>query len=126
MTIASVKALIISLPKLKSRKRILSKFIELSAENDQKRQETEQEYREIIFKIQILEASLMILTQEESNIVYMHIMQGYTWNEIMKVYEKMYEKEFRRSERTLKRIQETALKKIVQFIEETKVEEYVS
>lgn len=100
-----------SLPKLRSKMQILEKEKELLREQKNERVELTADYIQTAMDLEIAEASIGILSKREQEIVEKHIIWKYTWNEIMTEYEKEKGFENALSERSLKRIQESALKK---------------
>ena len=109
-----------SLPKLRSKMKILEKEKELIKEQKKVREEFMTDYIQVAMDLEIAEASMGILSKQEQDIVEKHIIWKYTWNEIMTEYEKERGFENALSERSLKRIQENALKKVDEFLKDVK------
>ncbi len=107
-----------SLPKLRSKMKILEKEKELIKEQKKVREEFMTDYIQVAMDLEIAEASMGILSKREQEIVERHIIWKYTWNEIIEEYEKERGFENALSERSLKRIQENALRKIEDFLVE--------
>ena len=107
-----------SLPKLRSKMKILEKEKELIKEQKKVREEFMTDYIKTAMDLEIAEASMGILSKQD--IVEKHIIWKYTWNEIMTEYEKEKGFENALSERSLKRIQENALKKVDEFLRDVK------
>lgn len=109
-----------SLPKLRSKMKILEKEKELIKEQKKVREEFMTDYIQAAMDLEIAEASMGILSKQEQYIVEKHIIWKYTWNEIIEEYEKERGFENALSERSLKRIQENALKKVDEFLRDVK------
>lgn len=124
MTEADAKEFIQSYKKLESKKYVLNHL--KSVHKMDNSEVLEKEYHEICLKIQMMEASLAVLKEREREVIDLHLIQNYTWNEIMDIFEKQYGMEHNYSERTFKRIQKKALLKISAFLEEMDMEGHVS
>ena len=114
------RELLSSLPKLRSKMKILEKEKELIKEQKKVREEFMTDYIQVAMDLEIAEASMGILSKQEQDIVEKHIIWKYTWNEIIEEYEKERGFENALSERSLKRIQENALKKVDEFLRDVK------
>lgn len=57
-----------------------------------------------------------ILCMEEVFVIQTHLIEHHTWTETTELFSKKYGREKERSERTLKRIQNRAVKKMLDFI----------
>lgn len=68
------------------------------------------------FQFRIIEETLNILSQNEKFIIETHLVYHHTWTETSKLFSESNGENCERSERTLKRIQSRALKKMVDFI----------
>lgn len=75
------------------------------------------------FKIRVMEQTLNILNRYEKFVIEMHLVEQYTWIETVKLFSEKYGMEEERSERTLKRIQQKGLKKMVDFINDSTLNE---
>lgn len=75
-------------------------------------------------QIRILEDALDILKYDERFIIETHLIYQYTWIETTKLFSEKYGKTYERSERTLKRIQNTAIKKLLYFINNSLLKNY--
>jgi hypothetical protein len=75
-------------------------------------------------QIEILENALDILKYDEKFIIETHLVYQYTWPETTKLFSEKYGKEYERSERTLKRIQSKAIKKLLDFINHSLLKNY--
>ncbi len=106
---------------MKARKDILDKIQNYSHNVDNR-----EEYSQIVIKIQIIESALEILKEDERKIVSWHLIEKIKWSEIEKMYEEQVGTEFRYSERTFKRIQKNALKKMGAFLSEGEFKEYIN
>lgn len=124
MTETDAKEFIQSYKKLESKKYVLNHL--KSVHSMDNLEVLEKEYHEICLKIQMIEASLAVLKEQEREVIDLHLIKNYTWNEIMDIFEKQYGIEHIYSERTFKRIQKKALLKIYNFLEEMDMEMYVS
>ena len=109
-----------SLLKLRSKMKILEKERELLIEQTREKVEFTTDYIQTAMDLEIAEASMGILSKREHEIVEKHIIWKYTWNEIIEEYEKERGFENALSERSLKRIQENALKKVDEFLREVR------
>ena len=116
----NVRKMLSSLPKLRSKMQILEKERELLKSQKEERAELTTDYIQTAIDLEIAEASMGILNKREQEIVEKHIIWKYTWNEIMTEYEKEKGFENALSERSLKRVQESALKKVEEFLKDVK------
>lgn len=121
MTEEAVKRLLQSYSELKARKDILDKIQNYSHNADNR-----EEYSPIVIKIQIIESALEILKEDERKIVSWHLVDRIKWSEIEKMYEEEVGTELNYSERTFKRIQKNALKKMGLFLPEGEFKEYIN
>ena len=64
----------------------------------------------------MVETWLTLLDMEERFIVVSHLIDGLDWAKVIVEYEKLWERENGRAERTLKRIQSKALARIADFM----------
>lgn len=116
----TVKEFIKSYSELKARRDIIDKIRNYSHNED-----NEKEYSQLVIKIQIIESSLALLTEDEKKIILLHLVENVKWNEIKSIYEQQLGTEFNYSERTFMRIQKNALKKIEDFISKNEFEQYI-
>ena len=123
MTEETVKGFIRSYSELKARRDVIDKIRKYS-HNESINED--QEYSQLVIKIQIIESALELLTEDEKNIILLHLIDNVKWSEIKSIYEQRVGTEFNYSERTFMRIQKNALKKIEDFISKSKLEQYVS
>lgn len=121
MTEEAVKCFLKSYSELKARRDILEKIQNFSNKAD-----TNEEYSQIVIKIQIIESALEILKEDEKKIISWHLIGDITWSEIENLYEQQVGTAFNYSERTFKRIQKNALKKIGMFLSKGEFNEYIS
>lgn len=121
MTDESIKKFIKSYPELKARRDVLDKIQNYSQDAEHKK-----EYCLITIKIQIIESALEILKEDEKKIILWHLIDEITWNEIGKLYEQQVGTEYNYSDRTFKRIQQNALKKIEVFLSKGEFKEYIN
>ena len=121
MTEEAVKSFLKSYSELKARRDILDKIQSYSRDMDESNT-----YSQLMIKIQIIESSLEILTEDEKQVILLHLINNVKWTEIEELYEKQVGMELNYSNRTFKRIQKNALKKIEDFISKNKFEQYVS
>lgn len=121
MTEEAIKSFLKSYSELKARRDILDKIQSYSRDMDESNT-----YSQLMIKIQIIESSLEILTEDEKQVILLHLINNVKWTEIEELYEKQVGMELNYSNRTFKRIQKNALKKIEDFISKNKFEQYVS
>lgn len=112
-----IKRFIKSYPELKAKKEITDKINKFSSDSRDNK-----EYSLMEIKIQIIESCLKILTKDEREILYAHLIDNLKWSEIVDLKSN---KNSIYSERTYKRIQKIALSKIENFIDENKIENYI-
>lgn len=112
-----IKRFIKSYPELKAKKEITDKINKFSSDSRDNK-----EYSLMEIKIQIIESCLKILTKDEREILYAHLIDNLKWSEIVDLKSN---KNSIYSERTYKRIQKSALSKIENFIDENKIENYI-
>ncbi len=75
-------------------------------------------------QVKIIEDTLDILKYDQKFIIKTHLIEHYTWPETTKLFAEKYGKEYERSERTLKRIQSKAIKKMLDFINNSSLKNY--
>lgn len=121
MTEESIKEFIKSYPDLKAKRDILDK-IQIYSQNAEK----DEEYSRITIKIQIIESALEILKENEKKIVLWHLVDEKTWTEIEELHEERAGTKYNYSNRTLKRMQQNALKKMEAFLSKSGFQEYIS
>lgn len=121
MTDEAIKEFIKSYPELKAKRDILDKI-----QNYAQGTEHNKEYSQIAIKIQIIESALGILKADEKKIVLWHLIDEITWNEIENLYEEQVGTAYNYSDRTFKRIQENALKKMKAFFSKGEFKEYIN
>ncbi len=121
MTEEAIKEFIKSYPELKARRDILDKIQKYSQNADKN-----EEYSQIAIKIQIIESALEILKEDEKKIILWHLIDEKTWKEIEDLYGKEVGTAFNYSDRTFKRIQQNALKKIELFLSKGEFKEYIN
>lgn len=80
-------------------------------------------YKENI-QFRIIEEILNILSRNERFVIETHLVYHHTWPETILLFAEKSEPGCERSERTLKRIQSSALKKMVNFINHSPLKEY--
>lgn len=81
-------------------------------------------YKEKLFQMQILSDAKAILNKTELFVIETHLIKHCTWSETAKLFSIEYGKEMERSERTLKRLQNKALKKMLKLIDELPVQNH--
>lgn len=69
-----------------------------------------------VFQIKVLKSAMSLLTNKELFIIESHLILHNTWPETYDLYEEKYGSKNSCSDRTLKRIQNKALKKMLDFI----------
>ena len=117
-----IKSFIKSYKSLKAKKEILDKIAETASSKDDIDIE---DYNKTKIKIQIIESALEILDKSEKEIVLLHLIENNKWNEIISRYEDQKGMEDSYSDRTFKRIQQSALQKIEDFIVRNQFEKYI-
>lgn len=122
MTGETVKEFIKSYSELKARRDVIEKIQKYS---QNKGDDNDKEYSQIVIKIQIIESALKFLTEDERKIICLHLIENIKWSEVKSIYEQKVGTEFNYSERTFLRIQKNALKKIENFISQNKFEQYI-
>lgn len=75
-------------------------------------------------QFRIIEETLNILSRNERFVIETHLVYHHTWSETMMFFAEKSGPGCERSERTLKRIQSSALKKMVNFINLSPLKEY--
>ena len=75
-------------------------------------------------QFRIIEETLNILSRNERFVIETHLVYHHTWSETMMFFAEKSGPGCERSERTLKRIQSSALKKMVNFINLSALKEY--
>lgn len=75
-------------------------------------------------QFKILGETLNILSWSERFVIETHLVYHHTWSETTELYAKEIGREYEKSERTLKRIQSRALKKIADFINDSPLKTY--
>ena len=122
MSEQEVKLLIKSLKTLKIKQEAMNKVEKLTGNiMDEK-----EEYEKISLLITVLEAGIDILKKEEKEIVELHLVEKFTWNEIAEFYEEKVGKAFVYSDRTYKRIQQRAIRRIQEFMIEMGVDKLIA
>ncbi len=122
MSEEQIKSFIKSYKSLKAKKEILDKIAETASAKDDIDIE---DYNKTKIKIQIIESALEILDKSEKEIVLLHLIENNKWNEIILRYEAQKGMEGSYSDRTFKRIQQSALQKIEDFIVRNQFEKYI-
>ena len=122
MSEEQIKSFIKSYKTLKAKKEILDKIAETASSKDDIDIE---DYNKTKIKIQIIESALEILDKSEKEVVLLHLIENNKWNEIISRYEDQKGMEDSYSDRTFKRIQQSALQKIGEFISLNKFEKYI-
>lgn len=82
----------------------------------------ESEYKSQFIQWDIIAGSLIILNEKERFVIENHLINQKTWSKTAQLFDKQWGIEDGRSERTLMRIQQRALKKMTQFINCFKIE----
>lgn len=106
-----VKTLLRSMKKLNARREVL-KCLE----------KTDNEYNYICKIIYIMDNSLKILSEDEREIIRMHLIEGDTWEQVIVQYEDGHGKQNGYSRRTYERIQQKSVKKILEVIENSEID----
>lgn len=122
MTVEAVKEFVKSYSELKARKDVIDKIQQYSHNKDN---DLDKEYSLLSIKIQIIESALKILSEDEKQIIFLHLLDNIKWSEVKSLYEQQVGAELNYSERTFFRIQKNALKKIETFIINSHFEQYI-
>lgn len=122
MSEEQIKSFIKSYKTLKAKKEILDKIAETESSKDDIDIE---DYNKTKIKIQIIESALEILDKSEKKIVLLHLIENNKWSEIISRYEAQKGMEGSYSDRTFKRIQQSALQKIEDFNVRNQFEKYI-
>lgn len=109
----AVKEFIQSYKELNAKKEILEKIRKASPEK-----QDDEKYAVLEIRLQIIKSCLQTLTKDEREIVSKHLIEHLKWCEIAAMCEN-------NSERTMKRVQKNALRKICRFITENDWEQYI-
>lgn len=112
MSESDVKVLLKSMKKLKAKKEILNC---VKKEDD--------EYEKISKIVYMIESSLEILNENEREVLQMHLIDDLTWEQVMIQYEEYHGKQNGYCKRTYERIQRKALKRIMEVIENSELEQ---
>ena len=74
----------------------------------------------------VIYAWLCLLSEQENFIIYFHLVCGFSWQKVIDIYAKTWGLMETRHERTLKRIQQTAINKILDNIRINNLENEIS
>ena len=85
------------------------------------RAELEKQYNELILKKGIIECWIQLLPDDERFLIQTHMIQGLDWAKTIAEYDKRWGPMNGRSERSLKRTQARAIKRIVECMNEIEV-----
>ncbi|MCM1183032.1 MAG: hypothetical protein NC337_06640 [Roseburia sp.] len=107
MTDEDMKILLKSIKKLNAKKEVLEAL-----------KKTDEEYDKLCAVIDSVEYALGSLSNEEREIIEMHLIQGNPWHRVIAKYEEKHGQMQGYSERTYKRIQQKAIKQLADIIEE--------
>lgn len=118
MTETQIKNLIHTFQEKKAQVELLRECADIY-DNENVRQQYEKKY----FQIKVLTDMLSILSDEEKFVIETHLMRHHTWIETVKLFSEKYGKANEKSERTLKRIQSRALKKMINFIKHLPIQD---
>ena len=118
----SVKKFISSYNLFYGKYKILKRCID---NHDTDREAVKNEINQLELYIEIIRSCLHILTAEERFIIQLHLIQQFNWRQRLALYEQHSGKSCCKSDRTLKRIQSTAINKITRFMERSDIEQYV-
>lgn len=81
----------------------------------------ESEYKSQFIQWDIITGSLTVLNEKERFVIENHLINQKTWSKTAQLFDKQWGIEDGRSERTLMRIQQRALKKMAEFINRFKI-----
>lgn len=82
----------------------------------------ELEYKSEFIQWNIITGSLTVLNEKERFVIENHLINQKTWSKTVQLFDKQWGIEDGRSQRTLMRIQQRALKKMTEFINRFKIE----
>ena len=114
MTENDVKLLFKSMKKLKAKREIL-KCLE----------KTDAEYDQICKILYVMENSLDVMSESEREIIQMHLVEGTTWERVITQYEERHGRQNGYSKRTYERLQQKALKRLVEVIGNSDIESFL-
>lgn len=118
MTEAQLKKILRQLHAAQIQDSLLEEYSEISKNNPENHL-----YKENA-QFRIIEKTLNILSRNERFIIETHLVYHHTWLETTMLFKEKSGLVGERSERTLKRIQSSALKKMVSFINRSSLKEY--
>lgn len=110
-----IKFLLKSLKKLRAKREVLRC---LNKENSY--------YQNICKIIYIMESSLDILKESEKEIIQMHLVDGFTWEQVVIQFEKQHGKQNGYSRRTYERMQQKALKQILGIVKNNEIDNLIT
>lgn len=102
---------------LQAQRELLQEYIYLDVVLD-----IESEYKSQFIQWDIITGSLTVLNDKERFVIENHLINQKTWSKTAQLFDKQWGIEDGRSERTLMRIQQRALKKMTEFINRFKIE----
>ena len=111
MTEKDVKSLFKSLKKLKAKKEVIKCM-----------KNADHAYELLCRIIHIAENSLDSLSENEMEIIQMHLIDGYTWEQVTNQHEKYHGQQNVLSKRTYERIQQKALKQVLGIIDSSELD----
>ncbi|MDE6619961.1 MAG: hypothetical protein K2K74_05640 [Lachnospiraceae bacterium] len=111
MTENDIKLLFRSMKKLKARRDILECLKKMDSE-----------YEQICKVLYVMENSLEILSENEREIIQMHLVEGGTWERVITQYEERHGRQNGYSKRTYERIQQRAVAELLEIIENSDLE----
>ena len=114
MTENDVKLLFKSMKNMKAKREIL-KCLE----------KTDAEYDQICKILYVMENSLDVLSESEREIIQMHLVEGTTWERVITQYEERHGRQNGYSKRTYERLQQKALKRLVEVIGNSEIESFL-
>lgn len=119
MTETELKKLLRDLHTIKTQIDILKNCLDIR--NDES---TLMQYNKRSLQVKILMDSIAILSEVEIFVIDTHLVCHYTWVETTRIFSEKYGNSNGKSERTLKRIQRRAIKRMLKFINVLPIEVY--
>lgn len=116
-----LKEILYTFKSLQVQKELLQEYTYLDVVLDNK-----SEYKNEFIQWDIIIGSLTVLNEKEQFVIENHLINQKTWSKTVQLFDKQWGIEDGRSERTLMRIQQRALKKMTEFINRFKIEGHAS
>lgn len=117
VTEKQLKEILYTFKSLQVQRELLQEYTSLDVVLDNK-----SEYKNEFIQWDIIIGSLTVLNEKEQFVIENHLINQKTWSKTVQLFDKQWGIEDGRSERTLMRIQQRALKKMTEFINRFKIE----